>query len=597
MKLYPYQEEGVRFLMARPKELKRRNHKLLADEQGLGKTAQAIVAAQRLAVKTMLVICPVSVKYNWKRQIQLWGLADEKDIHIVRDTRDSIPSSANIIVVNYDLLRYPFILKQLRSRLYDVIVFDEAHRLKNMNASRTKLVLGKQGIARQAVVKWALTGTPVQNRPIEFWPILTTMAPGVIEPHGGWVAFGRHFCEGRIDEDYGEFDPVTRKKWNFKRASNLAELRERLKPFMLRRELKDVYQQLPALMEETVYLEVPVDDHPEIIIQKNDPRIARFEDEEFDPEAEMPLATIRRIIAECKVPQVFQYLDDSLQSVDKLVVFTYHRKVTEQLAGLLSKAGYNPVVLYGGVNAEKKQKLVDRFIDDPTSRVFVGQLTASGEGIDGLQKVCATVVFAEIDWSAGGMLQAKSRLHRIGQTRPVTVRYLIADNTIERVMASVLERKNNVISRIMKTEKRSMSLEALLERVAVALETQVELLQNATPVKTTTVLDDEDEKPVKKKSKPVVVEEDDEEDEKPVKKKGKVVEDDEDEKPAKKKKAKGVTLDDLKKACKAYVDVHDKDAARALMKKHAKVSTLTEADEDDYPKLYEAFQAGLEDEE
>ncbi len=569
--LYPYQVDGVKFLVSRPEELRFKNRKLLADEQGLGKTVQAIVAAKEIKASSGLIVCPVSVKYNWKRQMIAWGLADESETFVVRDSRDNIPDCAAFIVVNYDLLRYPHIKQQLAARRYDVGIFDEAHRLKTMGTSRSKSVLGnkqKQGLARYCRAKWFLTGTPVQNRPIEAYVLLSTQVPWLLEPYTKWVAFGRRFCNGYPDRD-GERDPYTGEKWNFKGASNIDELRERLGPFMLRRELKDVYSQLPALTEEIVYIDVDLSQHPEIIEQMANPLIARDEGI-FNPEEEMALATIRRIIAECKVASAFQYIDDTLQSVDKLVVFTYHRKVTEELAALASK--YNPVVLYGGVNALKKQKLVDKFIEDPTTRLFIGQITASGEGIDGLQKVCDNAIFAEIDWSHGAMEQAKARLYRIGPTRPVFARYLLANDTIEALMAGVLVKKKRVINQLIASETK-MTIEQSLERIATSLEQLVLLHQGGTAEKT---------KPAKAE---VVDEEEEEESPKSAKTKKAT--------PASTKAKKEiVTQDDLKDACRDFLKKSggDKDDARKLIKKVTGTDSLTKVDEEDYPKLLKAFQ-------
>jgi SNF2 family DNA or RNA helicase len=590
MKLFPYQEEGVRFLLARPAALNCKNRKLLADEQGLGKTAQGIVAMKRLHAQSALIITPVSVKYNWKRQMVIWGFCDEQQIYVVRSSSDIIPLDCPYIVVNYDLLRYPTIIKQLRKRKFRVGILDEVHRLKSAAASRTNSVLGKQGIWRNCKARWGFTGTPIPNCPMEIYMLVRTQASQLIAPYVKWVDFGRYFCAGRVDRN-GVRDVETGVSWNFKGASHIEELRERLAPFMLRRELKDVHRQMPKMLEEIVYLDVSIDNHPEIIAQKNDEFVCRTEP--FNAEAELPGPTLRRIIAECKVPSAFEYIEDTLQSVDKLVVFTYHRKVTEGLAEL-SKA-YNPVVLYGGINAEKKQRLVDKFIADPNTRLFYIQIIAGGEAIDGLQLVCNNVLFVEFDWSHGAMSQAKARLYRIGQKQTVYCRTLVADNTMESAMAAVLVKKGNVIHKLIATRSNpKMALEDKIDDLIVALQSNTAALNASfgAPVKS-----DVAAKPAKpaKPAKVEVVEDDDDDF-------GDDDDDDaEDVKPAKTakpdKKAKGgVTLEDLKVACKDYVESGNgsKAGAKKIMKKIAKVENLKEVAEKHYAALKAAFDEAAE---
>ncbi len=619
MKLYPFQQEGVEFLCARPKVLRRKNRKLLADGMGLGKTIQVIAAAKRLGLKSGLIVCPASVKYNWKRKMIQWGLGSEETIHVINGSRDLVDDAVPFIVVNYDLLHYPGIHSQITARRFDFGAIDEAHRLKNPDSKTRKWVIGqKTGVIGRCRVKWFLTGTPIPNRPIEAWSILQSMVPWLIHPYEKWTDFGMRFCNGRhcYDGERGLRDPLhPSEQYNFSGASHITELRKRLKPFMLRRELSDVFKQLPPVIEDVVPLEVDIFKHPEIKEQLKNPMVLRTG--EFDPEEEMATTTLRRIIAESKIPAVYAYLCDALQVIDKVLVFTYHRKVTEDLLQLFKeKQGKeSAIAIYGGVSALKKQKLVDKFIGDPLVQVCICQISAGGEAVDGFQQVCAHVVFAEIDWSHGSMKQAVARLHRIGQIKSVQVVYLLAAGTLEARISDVLERKDYVISQLIRPEKKRMTIEELLIRQAAALEgiedhlrTIAESLSPATSVPTSKVIDvpveedadveDEDEKPVKtkksdkkaKKGKAKPVEPEDEDEEEPED------EDEEEEKP-KKGKAKSVTLEDLMTLCTKLVQTKklNREEIRDLIKKTSKVKTLTEVDEKYYGKLKSIFEAELSD--
>jgi SWI/SNF-related matrix-associated actin-dependent regulator 1 of chromatin subfamily A len=564
LELYPYQKVGVNFLLQRPVELNRKPHRLLADEQGLGKTAQAIVASIQCDAKTLLIVCPSSVKYNWRKQLIKWGFCQERDIFIVVSGADTIPGSGRVIIVNYDLVINPRIHKFLSNRTFDVCILDEAHRLKSMDAARSKMVLGKVGIIRNCFRKFLLTGTPVPNRPIEFYIVLKTLAPELIHPYTKWVDFGRHFCNGWEDKVGGVLEKETGKKWNFKGASNIEELRERLHPFMLRRELKDVYHELPSMVEEVVYLDVDISTHPEVVSQKAVTLVCRTDD--FDPETEMPPATIRRIIGESKVPQVFNYLVDLLGTVDKVLVFAYHRQVVQSLEDALAGIGAGPLVIQGGVNAKKKQDIVDKFIHLPNCRVLICQIMAGGEGIDGLQQVCSNVVFAEIDWSEGGMRQAKARLYRIGQKETVFARYLIADQSLENIMAAVLERKSSVINKLMKG-KTPMSIEQQLERIADALELLAKNATGQAPSK-------EEKAPAKEEPKKGAP-------------KGGAAKG--------KEKPKGPTNEDLRDAAKNFMDNLGGTKAQAKeILKSLGADTLAELEEDKWAEAIELFNAGPE---
>ena len=156
MKLRSYQQEGVDFLSTR-------RHSYLGDDMGLGKTIQAISVMNNSSMSKILIICPATVKPNWKRELGNWLHNKQMLIHVVSSGSDNMSNRANIIIVNYDLLLKDHILKQLKATHFDILICDEAHYLKNMKAERTKRVLGKAGVAWRAKHKIMRYGTPVLN--------------------------------------------------------------------------------------------------------------------------------------------------------------------------------------------------------------------------------------------------------------------------------------------------------------------------------------------------------------------------------------------------------------------------------------------------
>lgn len=462
LELLPFQRAGVEHLAGDW-------HRCLADAMGLGKTVQAIGAMNRLRTKTALVICPAQVRLQWAREIYKWS-AINRSVFVVRDGKSEIPSGASIVVASYNALYSDKIYNQLRARAeqgkFEVFILDEAHYLKTRDAKRTKKILGRGTFVNKIPRKWLLTGTPITNRPIEFWPMLSTFAPDVIHPHLSYEAFGMYFCDGHhqpVCADCSQkmrrgeqFCPRCGKKeivyigFNYQGCSNGDELAERLKKFMLRREVEDVLSELPALVETTVELDVQ---------------------SSVDLDSEH-IATARRLLALEKIPEAAKYIDNLLSQTSKVVVFAYHRDVIEGIVAALEHR--SPVVFYGGMSAEAKQGSIDNFISRPEISVIAIQINAGGTGVDGLQGVCNNAVFVELDWSPGVMAQAAKRLHRYGQKDTVFAHYLAVADSLDTIMAGVLKYKQSMIDKVVKAQEFiNMSIEALLERIAVALEAQV----------------------------------------------------------------------------------------------------------------------------
>lgn len=539
---YPYQERGRDFLLTPDPAMGMKPHRYLGDDMGLGKTVQAILAIKRLRPKTVLIVCPATVKYNWFRKFIEWEAFNESDMFIVTTGADIIPDR-RVIIINYDLCIKKAIHDQLSKRRFTVVVFDEAHRLRNATTKRTRCLLSTEGLAKNCVWKFLLSGTPIPNQVIDIYWVLSTLAPELLGKYDTYDKFGYRYCGG-IREDDG----------TFKGGSNLDELKARLKPFLLRRELQDVIKELPPVIENVIDVEVNLRDHPEVA--------------EDQHEGHFELATLRRIIAELKVDVALQYITDIMYNTDcKLTVFAYHKNVVRRLKEGLSD--FNPVVVAGGSTAKQKDESVQKFKLDPECRIIIGQIIASGEGVDGLQEVCSEAVFAEIDWSPGAMSQARSRLQRIGQKHPVKVTYLVAANTIEAVMAAVLKRKKARIDNVIQSthEETHMTIEAKLDRI-------IELLEGLATGAPAAAAEPTEEKPkTKGKSKG----------------KGKT-----------KKEEPKVTFDDVKDAGSAFLDTpgasEDDDVtkqAKAIIKKFGgkKLADLKETPEV-WEDVIKAFNAG-----
>jgi len=418
-KLFPFQHEGVQFL-------KEKKYALLALDMGLGKTIIAIAAARDLREERILVVCPASVKYNWAREIEIW---DPDALTVVIDSK--LPPGwghAKYIIVNYDLIHRVHIAKALLHHHVDILICDEAHYLKNSRAKRTKTVYSLNGLADNAVRVWLMTGTPVLNRPVEIFPMLRRFMPERLGKYADYMAFTRKFCGG-YQGKWG---------WDDRGATCLDELATYLDGFMLRRLKKDVMKDLPDKIYQKILFDAPT---------KEIKSLVKKEREQFKEEALGAFSTLRQDVGLAKMPMVIEHLENLLEETDKVIVFAHHRKVLEELKRRLQ--AHNPVLLYGGLTALQKQKTVDDFVTDRNKKVFLGQIDAAGIGIDGLQKVANTVVFAEISWVPGQLKQAIDRCHRIGQENKVLVQFLMMKGGIDEQIYDSLNSKSKVIQKIM----------------------------------------------------------------------------------------------------------------------------------------------------
>lgn len=432
MNLRPYQEIGVRFLAARTAAL-------LADEQGLGKTIQAIGAVAALKARKVLVVCPAGLKLNWKREFETWmpvfrhtsGImpAQERNIQVLFGRKDRIKSTTDVLIVNYDLLVGADILKQILALKFAVGIFDEAHFLKSRSARRTKAVFLKGGVASKCMYKWFLTGTPILNRPVEIYPILKAAAPTVLGSFTSYESFARRYCGGFFDG----YQLVA------KGATNTDELNERItKDFMLRRLKKDHLKELPDKQYQLIDIEA-TDAETKKLIEKE------FTWSKQDVSYQKDLATggaelaiLRHELARKKVGRAVTHCKDLLDNVNKLIVFAYHKDVIKSLEEGLKE--FDPVVINGDTLSKNRQDIVDKFQKDQKCRVFIGQITAAGVGIT--LTAASTVVFVETSWTPGEIDQATDRAHRLGQKDAVLVQFLvIAGSLEEHILKTVVDKK------------------------------------------------------------------------------------------------------------------------------------------------------------
>lgn len=449
----PYQRGGIAYAMAR-------QNVLIGDEMGLGKTIQAIgVINADAEARSVLVICPASLKLNWARELRKWLT---RPLRIVVANGNFPPAElADIVIINYDILEKH--RAAIDARGWDLLVVDECHYLKNPKAKRTKAVLGfkKNRVVEvepiRARRRLMMTGTPICNRPIELWPLVHSLDPQGLGAN--FMKFARRYCNAHR----GGFG------WDFTGASHLDELQIKLRAAIMVRRLKaDVLTDLPPKRRQIIQIEatgalagmVQAENaiqarHEEAIAAARAAlELAKAESDEVYAAAARRLAdetqvaftemsAARHDLAVAKAPLVAEHVASLLEGIDKVVVMAHHLEVIDILAQHLPGSA----IVDGRVAIEDRQKAVDRFQNDPACRVFIGGIRAAGVGLT--LTAASTVVFAELDWTPGNVSQAEDRCHRLGQRNSVLIQHLVVDGSLDARMASVLVEKQAVIDAAM----------------------------------------------------------------------------------------------------------------------------------------------------
>lgn len=436
--LRDFQKDDVAFLLDCPPEMKGHRHRLLCNDPGLGKTCSTCVALVKYGAKSALIICPAPHKDTWAKHLVDWGVCEESDIYIVR-TRIDYPNKP-FVVVSFELLLADLLKRTLMKKRFDAVVVDEIHRCKTPEAAISKIILGTKGpLIERGELKIGLSGTITPNRTMELYTHLSALAPMLISEFRTQEKFGKYFCGGNYDG----------RGMVYLGNTHTEELAARCKPFMRRKEIKDVFKELPPVLENEVFFDIG---------------------ELGASIADTPLATLRKLVGDAKTAHVVDYVKDRLaNSAGKVLLYTYHQSVTEGLCAGLQEFG--AVKYYGPMTAKQKAEAKQTFIQNKSCRVLIAQVQSCGESVDGLQLVCNNIVRAELDWSDGGERQTTGRLHRFLQTEPVYETYLVAKNTLDDRILRSQYKKREVTNLFYSLIKGSvMSIDALLERFVVAVE-------------------------------------------------------------------------------------------------------------------------------
>jgi hypothetical protein len=467
---------------------------LLADEPGLGKTAQALLAAQVAGAYPLLCVVPNVVKTNWAREAQQW--TPNRSVSVIHGDGHTIDGFADIHVVNYEVLDRH--VGWIGEHGFRGVVVDEAHYIKNKKSQRSQQVIEVSQRVRRRIARpllMALTGTPLINDIDDFRAIWEFL---------GWIE------EKRVGDDLMaalEETDRTPADHSFYPAARQAVIDLGI----VRRKKIDVASDIPArrVADLPVELEGSVGRSIAEAEQKLAQRLvgryqaalehrrtgaAVLDEDGIDHElvrrvAEREVAesdenttgdnvfTMVRKIGQAKTELAADYAAQLARSAGKVVFFAKHLDVMDTAEQVFAQRGLRYTSIRGGQATKARTEAIDAFVNDPDVSIIVCSLTAAGVGIN--LQVASNVVLAELSWTNAEQTQAIDRVHRIGQTEPVTAWRIIAAQTIDAKIAELIDAKAGLAARALdgagedETSTVDVQVETLVAILTEALEAQV----------------------------------------------------------------------------------------------------------------------------
>jgi superfamily II DNA or RNA helicase len=435
---------------------------LLADEPGLGKTAQALLAAQAAQAFPLLCIVPNVVKTNWAREAHMW--TPSRSVTVVHGDGQDVDGFADIVVVNYEVLDRH--VGWMGEHGFRGLVVDEAHYIKNKKSQRSQNVLEVSDRVRNRVARplmMALTGTPLINDIDDFraiWQMLGWIEdkkPGnalmaALEETGFTPADHAFYPAAR--QAVVDLGIVRRRKVDVAAdipARRIADLPVELEGAM-GRSIREAEEQLAkrlvgryrAALEHrragsSVIGEDGIDH--ELVRRVAEREIA----EGTESKTSDNVFTMVRKIGQAKAELAADYAVQLARSAGKVVFFAKHLDVMDAAEELFERRGVGATSIRGDQTRTARDQAIDSFTNDPGTQVIVCSLTAAGVGIN--LQVSSNVVLAELSWTNAEQTQAIDRVHRIGQTMPVTAWRIIAAQTIDAKIAELIDAKAGLAAR------------------------------------------------------------------------------------------------------------------------------------------------------
>ena len=423
--LYDFQFDGIKF------GVEHHCRFLLADEMGVGKTIQAISLCYLYREEwPVLIVCPGSMKYLWKGEIQTWlGFKDHR-INVLNSSKQKISEEAYFYIISYDLVSH--ILKKLKKMKFNFVILDEAHCIKNRDTIRAKNILPIAIRAKRLIL---MTGTPLLAKPLEGYPLLYALRPDLF-PYFKQYAY--RYCDPQ-PTPFGI-------SWSG--TSNTKELHWLLSTLMVRRLKKEVLNKLPPKRRQKV--EIKTDKE---ILEKIKETRTKVKGRNGTLQAYTLTSTAKK-------DGVCEYVHDILtDSEEKIIVFAYHHEMMNCVEDLLKKENIDYIRIDGSTKQDKRYEYVKYYQNKKECRVAIVSIIAGSTGIT-LNKA-HIVIFAELTWTPSIMIQAEDRAHRIGQkSNFVDIKYLYGPGTLDDFILDTLQKKLVIVSTTIDDKKENFGVQA-----------------------------------------------------------------------------------------------------------------------------------------
>ncbi|KAK9866883.1 hypothetical protein WJX84_007577 [Apatococcus fuscideae] len=421
-RLRQFQQEGVEGC------LRRGGRCLLADEMGCGKTVQAIaVAACYTEHWPLLIITPSIMRLTWAEALATWlpphiqpdilSIATGQDIKKHVETLQR-PGHSSIVIISYDLVQK---MEHL-AKWFPFVICDESHALKGHTTNRTRFVVPLVKKARRALL---LSGTPALSRPIELYPQIDALYPGLV---GTFDEFGHKFCGGPPIE----MRPGVRVYRGCSRKEELAVLLKG--KLMIRRLKKDVLKQLPAKNRRNIPISPDSASLKEVrALKKEQAQVDAMDDgPDKDFHGERVINELYRASGEAKAAEVLKHVISLQEAGQKQLVFAHHKSVLDLLEQGFRKQKLKWMRIDGTTPDAARQKAMAKFQSTKSLDIALLSIKAASVGLTLTE--ASVIVFAELAWVPGDLIQAEDRAHRIGQEKCVEVLYLRAKGTIDDII-------------------------------------------------------------------------------------------------------------------------------------------------------------------
>jgi len=419
---FGHQLEAAKFLLEKKKAI-------LADEMGGGKTTSAIIAAYNIPGKK-LIVCPASLKLNWQKEIIL--VDSTAKIGIINGKTIQDLTGNDWYIINYDILSKH--LESILNNNFTSVIFDESHYIKSINNSgKPTAARGKAALQISEKIPYCflLTGTPITNKTKDIFNSLKAINHPLSRK---WMNFALRYCNAYRDR-YG---------WSMDGSSNMNELHEKLKPFMMRR-LKSELLELPEKIRSFIPVEINIKEYDRLFNEYMAERADMTQGVQL-----VKLNALRHLLAVQKIPATLEQIDNLTEQRKQVVIFTCYQEVINQITTKYPKAG----TITGNDNLTKRQQTVDNFQSGKTN-IIVCNIIAAGVGLT--LTASDTVIFNDFDWTPANHAQAEDRIHRIGQNQKCNIIYMYANNTdMDSKLSHILESKLANINKIIDNNSDNM---------------------------------------------------------------------------------------------------------------------------------------------